>query len=75
MSESTKESSSIEINAELCKGCELCVIECPKEVIEMTSVLNHMGYAAAHYIGSGCSGCGLCFYACPEPGTITVHKR
>ena len=40
-------------NAELCKGCELCVLECPKKVIEMSSILNHMGYLAAHYLGEG----------------------
>jgi NAD-dependent dihydropyrimidine dehydrogenase PreA subunit len=75
MAEKHKECSSIEIHSELCKGCELCVLECPKNVIEMSSALNHMGYMTAHYLGEGCSGCSICFYACPEPGTIIVHKR
>lgn len=70
-----KENSSIDINSELCKGCELCVLECPKDVIEMSTALNHMGYTFAQYSGEGCSGCSICFYACPEPGTIAVHKR
>jgi Pyruvate/2-oxoacid:ferredoxin oxidoreductase delta subunit len=66
---------SIEIDAELCKGCELCVVECPKDVIEMTSTINHMGYTVAKYKGEGCTGCAICFYACPEPSTIIVHKK
>lgn len=75
MAEAKRESASIDINAELCKGCELCVIECPKEVIHMSSELNHMGYTFARYDGDGCSGCAICFYACPEPGTIIVYKK
>jgi Pyruvate/2-oxoacid:ferredoxin oxidoreductase delta subunit len=75
MVEQVRESSSVDINAELCKGCELCAAECPKNVLAMSTDLNHMGYTFAQYSGQGCSGCSICFYACPEPGTITVHKK
>ena len=65
----------IEIVDEQCKGCELCVIECPPKVIHMTEKINHLGYPIAAYDGDGCTGCGVCFYACPEPGTIRVFKK
>lgn len=72
---SEKSVPSVEIKAELCKGCELCIVECPQDVLKMTDKINHLGYMYADYIGQGCTGCGICFYACPEPGTITVHKK
>jgi NAD-dependent dihydropyrimidine dehydrogenase PreA subunit len=63
----------VEIRLEECKGCGLCVLACPPEVISLSGRLNSRGYHPAHYLGTGCTGCGICFYACPEPGTITVY--
>ena len=64
---------SIEIRVDECKGCGLCVLACPPEVIALSERLNARGYHPAQYLGSGCTGCGICFYACPEPGAITVY--
>ena len=63
------------INSEQCKGCELCVSECPSHVLYMGDEFNHLGYAFAVYKGEGCTGCALCYYACPEPGTVIVYKK
>ncbi|MCK5074064.1 MAG: ferredoxin family protein [Bacteriovoracaceae bacterium] len=65
----------VEIDPDQCKGCELCIVECPKKVLELTDKINHLGYTYATYKGEGCTGCGICFYACPEPGAITVYKK
>lgn len=65
----------VDIIPEQCKGCELCIEECPKDVLKLSDMINHLGYTYAEYIGDGCTGCGICYYACPEPGTITVHKK
>ena len=65
----------VEIEAECCKGCELCISQCPPKVLAMNNTVNHMGYVTAEYTGDGCTGCGFCFYACPEPGAITVYKK
>ena len=65
----------IEIDSEQCKGCQLCVLECPKNCIEMTHKFNQMGYCYAVYKQEGCIGCGTCYYACPEVGTIKVFKK
>ena len=65
----------VEIIPEQCKGCELCVVECPKNCLFMSKNINQFGYLVAEYTGKDCTGCGICFYACPEPGTITVYKR
>jgi len=65
----------VEIIPDQCKGCELCVLECPKKVLEIGENINKLGYKNARYKGEGCIGCGICFYACPEPGTITVYQK
>jgi len=65
---------AIVIDQEQCKGCGLCVDICPQDVLEISEMLNHLGFHPAAYGGDGCTGCGVCFYACPEPGAITVYK-
>jgi NAD-dependent dihydropyrimidine dehydrogenase PreA subunit len=65
---------SLELNAEECKGCGLCVEACPPEVLRLAQYLNPYGYHLVMYTGSGCTGCGICFFACPEPGAIVVWR-
>jgi len=65
----------IQIAAQLCKGCGLCVVACPPQVLAPSRFLNRQGYYAIAYAGAGCTGCGICFYVCPEPGAITVQVR
>ncbi len=64
----------VEINAEECKGCGVCVDACPPEVLELAPELNRYGFHPARYKGEACTGCGICFYCCPEPGAITVYR-
>ena len=71
----TLEAPRIEIRADECKACYLCVHHCPKQVIEIAEDINRKGFHPARYKGSGCTGCGICFYACPEPSAITVFKK
>lgn len=66
---------SVEMNAEECKGCGLCVEACPAKVLKLDEQLNRYGYHPAVYVGNGCSGCGICWFACPEPGGIRVQRR
>jgi NAD-dependent dihydropyrimidine dehydrogenase PreA subunit len=65
---------SVEVNAEECKGCGLCVDACPPKVLHLAEVLNHYGYRPAVYAGVACTGCGICFFVCPEPGGIRVFR-
>ena len=75
MSDNKKDLPKIEISKDECKGCQYCIVECPKQVITLSQNFNKLGYQYAQYKGDGCNGCGTCFYVCPEPGAITVYKK
>ncbi len=54
------------IKKEQCKGCELCIEFCPKDVLVRSKGFNAKGY---HYptVGNGeCINCRLCVTVCPE---------
>lgn len=66
----------IEVLADQCKGCELCIDACPQNCIEIDNdILNILGYHPAKYKGAGCTGCAICYYTCPEPDAIVVYKK
>jgi 2-oxoglutarate ferredoxin oxidoreductase subunit delta len=60
-----------------CKGCELCVLFCPKQVIEIDETrFNRGGYHPAKLIDPDqqCTGCAICAVACPDI-CITVLRE
>ena len=61
-----------EINSIECKGCDRCVVSCPKKCLYLGDKVNARGYRAVVYTGEGCIGCGNCYYSCPEPSAIRV---
>lgn len=65
----------IEVNVLFCKGCELCVEACPKDVIALDlDQLTPKGYHPARLIADGCTGCGICAVICPD-AAITVFRE
>lgn len=57
----------IEIDSELCKGCELCIPVCPKNVIELTKNMNSRGLQYAKPVrNEDCIGCRQCVEVCPD---------
>ena len=57
----------VEIDQELCKGCQLCIFFCPKGSIYVSENLNTAGYQPAAFNGNGeCIGCAICALVCPE---------
>ena len=62
---SIKSRGTVTIDAEHCKGCDLCIPACPPRVLVMSSGVNHMGYPYPQ-LYPGCTGCGACLYVCPD---------
>jgi len=65
---------SVIVNTERCKGCDLCVVACPTDVLALASEVNSKGYNFAVVKNPDeCNGCASCGYVCPD-GCITVYK-
>lgn len=64
----------IEVDDLYCKGCELCVGACPKDVIALDMErLTPKGYHPARLVADGCTGCAICAIICPD-AAITVYR-
>jgi 2-oxoglutarate ferredoxin oxidoreductase subunit delta len=64
----------IEINQELCKGCQICIAFCPKRVIALSDKLSASGYTPVSFSDGGeCTGCAICALVCPE-AAIEVYR-
>lgn len=64
----------IDVKTELCKGCGLCVVACPTNVIQLAKQVNGKGYNFAHMDKpEACIGCANCGLVCPD-SVITVYK-
>jgi 2-oxoglutarate ferredoxin oxidoreductase subunit delta len=62
----TRESrGTLVIDAERCKGCELCIAACPPGVLSMSPGVNEMGYRYPE-LHAGCTGCTACQMVCPD---------
>ena len=59
---------TVTIDNNICKGCEMCVIACPKQILELDkSITNSKGYHPAHVADPAkCTGCGSCAIMCPD---------
>lgn len=64
----------IVVNENYCKGCGICVENCPQGVLALD--MEHItpkGYHPAALIAEGCTGCGICAVVCPD-AAITVYR-
>ncbi|MBU0486531.1 MAG: ferredoxin family protein [Bacteroidetes bacterium] len=68
-----KVKGAIVIDIQRCKGCEVCVPACPKDVIGMSTNVNNKGYHYAEPKHDDCIGCANCAIVCPD-GVITVYR-
>ncbi len=68
----SKRNFEVRIAPDECKGCERCVIACPRNVLKMGTQLNILGVPFVIQTGNPCIGCGGCFLTCPEPGALTI---
>lgn len=67
--------AKLTFDADRCKGCELCILACPKHILALDEKrLNRKGYHPASIIDEGaCIACASCAKICPD-SVITVEK-
>jgi 2-oxoglutarate ferredoxin oxidoreductase subunit delta len=65
---------AIIVDTERCKGCNLCVVACPSDVIALNKQVNGKGYNPAFPQNhDACTGCMNCSMVCPDM-CITVYR-
>ncbi len=64
----------IEVDTQHCKGCSVCIGNCPTGSIQLSKMVNNKGY---HYVymknPNDCIGCASCGLVCPD-GCLTIYK-
>lgn len=58
--------AKIKIDKLKCKGCYLCIANCPNGLIKVAEELNAKGVKPAVFKGGKCTGCAMCAIMCPE---------
>ena len=66
---------AIVVDTERCKGCNLCVVACPADVLSLQpKEVNDRGYHFAYAVSEEkCVGCGSCAAVCPD-ACIEVYR-
>lgn len=70
-----KINGTVEINTAKCKGCNLCAVACPTNVLALRpKEVNDRGYHFAYAADPDkCIGCASCALVCPD-ACIEVYK-
>ena len=69
-----KKAGQIVIDPQRCKGCQFCMVTCPKKEIILSEEFNDKGYHFVRFEDKGeCTGCAMCGRICPDMA-IEVYK-
>lgn len=67
----------VKINENKCKGCLLCLVACPKGLLQKSKKINKKGIYVVEVSKNSkdlCTGCALCAIVCPDCA-IEVYKE
>jgi len=68
--------SEIVINPDYCKGCNICVAVCPKEVLQPSNQISSKGYVLPEAVNlKACTFCKLCEIVCPDLAIAVKDKQ
>ena len=68
--------SHIVINPDYCKGCNICVACCPKEVLQPSKTINAKGYTLPEAADpESCIRCKMCETVCPDLAIAVEDKE
>ena len=69
--------SRIIIDADRCKGCGLCTIPCPYDLVHISEHFNVKGYRPAAFVDpeDQCIGCANCAVMCPDAAIVVYRTR
>ncbi len=63
------------VDADRCKGCAVCVVSCPFDVLVLSKEVNGKGYRFSSKANpDACTGCANCAIVCPD-SCITVYRQ
>ena len=66
----------IVINPEYCKGCSICIVFCPKKVLQPSKDINAKGYILPEAVDiAACTQCKLCEIVCPDLAIAVTSTR
>lgn len=58
---------TIHVDTNLCKGCRLCIVNCPKDVLEQANEPSAKGYYPSVAVRlEDCIVCHICERVCPD---------
>jgi 2-oxoglutarate ferredoxin oxidoreductase subunit delta len=63
------------IDANVCKGCLLCLEECPKKALSPGTERSAKGYLMPAPDTATCVSCGLCELLCPDQAITTIKEE
>lgn len=70
----SKVRGAVIVDTEACKGCNLCVVACPTDVLSLNKTVNAKGYNPAYPSQhEACTSCKACALVCPDM-CITVYQ-
>ncbi len=66
---------TIIVDTDQCKGCRLCIVNCPKDVLEQADESSAKGYYPSIAVRpEDCNVCRICERVCPDLA-ISVHNN
>jgi 2-oxoglutarate ferredoxin oxidoreductase subunit delta len=66
----------IQVNDDWCKGCNLCIISCPRQALIFSERFNKRGIHPPELVDPNrCNNCRMCELVCPDFAITVVDEH